>query len=172
MMPALGPSLTLVIDIGKSHAKLLITDAHGNLVEQHVKANTSVVSPLAYAALDLQGLAGWIISTLALSANTWYCAHAIATTHGAVMLGLGERGVAWAPLDYTFDPFTGDQDMPDMPCGLELAHAYALARDTFEDTLVPDLPAGLNAARQLYGMQHRHRQAWARTRSLVPYPQY
>lgn len=88
------------------------------------------------------------------------------------MVGLGEQGVAWAPLDYTFDPFTGDQDMPGMPCGLELAHAYAQLRDTFEHTLAPDLPAGLNAAHQLYWMQHRHRQAWARTRILVPYPQY
>ena len=172
MMRVPGQSLTLVIDIGKSHAKLLMADAQGIAVEQHVRDNASVMSPLAYPALDLQGLAAWIVCTLASSANTRLCTHAIATTHGAAMVALGDEGVAWAPLDYAFDPFSGSLEGTQLPSGQDLAHAYALERDAFEDTLAPDLPAGLNAARQLYWMQHRHRQVWSRTRSLLPYPQY
>jgi sugar (pentulose or hexulose) kinase len=34
------------------------------------------------------------------------------------------------------------------------------------------LPDGLNAARPLFWMQQRHPKAWARTRVLLPYPQY
>ncbi len=172
MMPSLGPTCTLVIDIGKSHAKLLIVDEQGELVEQHVRGNASVMSPLGYPALDLQGLAVWVVSTLACSFNTRRCAHAIASTHGAAVVALGDHGVAWQPLDYEFDPFAGRQEVPGLASRHGLSHAYALARDPFTDTLAPDLPAGLNVGRQLYWMQHSHPQAWARTRSLLPYPQY
>ncbi len=172
MMRKLGPTFTLVIDIGKSHAKLLIVDEQGGLVEQHVRSNVSVRSPLGYPALDLQALAAWIVSTLAASCNTRLCAHAIATTHGAAVVALGDQGIAWQPLDYEFDPFAGSQEGPGLLSGQALAQAYAQARDPFFDTLAPDLPAGLNVGRQLYWMQHSHRQAWARTRSLLPYPQY
>ena len=54
----------------------------------------------------------------------------------------------------------------------DLHQAYQAQRDSFQDTLAPDLPMGLNAARQLYWLQHTHPDAWARTRTLLPYPQY
>lgn len=170
-MPDCSPALTLVIDIGKSHAKLLMVDAEGAVVERHGRDNASVMSPLGYPALDLQGLGDWMMQCLRVSANTKHCGHVIASTHGAAFVALADDGVAWAPLDYEFDGF--------VPAGEgaggadnALALAYAQARDGFESTLSPDLPGGLNAARQLYWMQHRYPEAWARTRCLLPYPQY
>ena len=44
--------LTLVIDIGKSNAKLLLLDAGGAVVEQHSRPNASVPAALGYAAND------------------------------------------------------------------------------------------------------------------------
>lgn len=167
--------LTLVIDIGKTHARLLLVDPHGALVEQHRRANASASSPLGYPALDLQGLAAWIVATLAASDRSGQCAHVIASTHGAAVVALAGTGtVAWDPLDYEFDPFADADEAPapGLPAGQALARAYALTRDPFAQTLAPDLPAGLNMARQLYWMQHRHPQAWARTTDLLPYPQY
>ena len=155
--------LTLVIDIGKSHAKLLMVDTSGSVVEHHERDNVSVQSSLGYLALDVHGLEAWMAQTLRESTNTARCSHAIASTHGAAIVALDEEGLAWEPLDYEFD------------C---LAQYSLMARepedvaDDFADTLSPDLPAGLNAARQLLYMQYLQPGAWLRTRCLLPYPQY
>jgi sugar (pentulose or hexulose) kinase len=148
---------TLVIDIGKSHAKLLFVDATGQVLAQHGRANRSVPSPLGYPALDLDGLTDWVHGTLAASPHTARCGHAIASTHGAAIVALGDAGVAWAPLDYEFD-------------GVQNTDIRSL--DTFADTCSPELPAGLNAARQLAWLQDTHPATFARTRQLLPYAQY
>ena len=155
--------LTLVIDIGKSNAKLLLLDAGGAVVEQHSRPNASVPAALGYAALDVYGLAHWMQQTLRASPCTQRCGHVIASTHGAALVALGDDGLAWEPPDYE-NPELGLDGLP--------GQTFRGACDPFADTLSPDLPAGLNAARQLYWMQMCHAQAWRRTRTLLPYPQY
>ncbi len=156
----LGDDLTLVLDIGKSHAKLLMIDMQGEVVVREGRANRSVVSALGYPALDVAGLAQWITGTLQGRAETRRCTRAIASTHGAAFVALGEQGLAWEPIDYEFDGVSAFDE------------AYQARRDGFDATLAPDLPAGLNAARQLHWLQHAHPQAWARTWVLLPYAQY
>ena len=156
-------ALTLVIDIGKSHAKLLMVDAAGAVVERHGRDNASVVSPLGYPALDVHGLEAWMRQTLRASGHTAYCTQVMASTHGAAVVALSDDGLAWEPLDYEFAALTAHPDW---------AQSYALVCDGFQDTLSPDLPAGLNIGRQLFWMQNMHPQAWRRTRCLLPYPQY
>lgn len=162
-MVAVHDELTLVIDIGKSHAKLLMVDADGAVVERHGRDNASVPSPLGYPALDVRGLEAWMVQTLRDSPNAARCTHAIASTHGAALVALGDDGLAWEPLDYEYDALA--------PYSL-LAHAFDAATDGFAQTLSPDLPAGLNAARQLFYVQNLQPDAWRRTRCLVPYAQY
>jgi sugar (pentulose or hexulose) kinase len=154
--------LTLVIDIGKSHARLLMVDNSGQVQERFSRGNAPVMSPLGYPALDTEGLVRWITATLVASPATRRCARAIVSTHGAAFVGLGSTGLAWAPLDYEFD----------LGGPTALHAAYQRLRDRFAATLAPDLPLGLNAARQLHWFQHTHPQAWAATRALLPYPQY
>ena len=153
-------SLTLVIDIGKSHAKLLFIDDAGVVLERHGRDNRSVVSALGYPALDIAGLTAWMRATLAASALTRRCARVIPCTHGAAFVALGDGELAWEPVDYEFSGVD------------ETRAAYQHERDDFDATLSPDLPDGLNAARPLFWMQQRHPEAWARTRVLLPYPQY
>lgn len=160
---ATAGDLTLVIDIGKSHAKLLMVDAAGNVVERHGRDNASVVSALGYPALDVQGLEAWMAQTLSASERTRHCTRVITSTHGAALVALAENGLAWEPLDYEHDALV------DSPL---LAQAFVAASDGFEQTLSPALPAGLNAARQLFAVQNLYPQAWRRTRSVLPYPQY
>lgn len=159
----MNDELTLVIDIGKSHAKLLLVDAQGTVVERHGRANASVPSSLGYPALDVQGLEAWMAQTLRASLYTARCSRAIASTHGAALVALGDVGLAWAPVDYEFD------GLAQHPL---LAQAFDAATDGFTQTLSPDLPAGLNAARQLCYVQNLHPEAWQRTRCLLPYAQY
>jgi sugar (pentulose or hexulose) kinase len=98
--------------------------------------------------------------------------HVIASTHGAAFVALADGGsvaggLAWEPVDYEFE------GVATAPGGTaDIAAARVAAGDNFEVSLSPDLPAGLNAARQLFWMQHAHPQAWQRTRCLLPYPQY
>lgn len=160
---AVHDELTLVIDIGKSHAKLLMVDAGGTVVERHGRDNASVPSPLGYPALDVHGLEAWMAQTLHTSPNTARCGRAITSTHGAALVALADDGLAWAPLDYEYE------GLAQHPL---LAQAFDAGADGFSYTLSPDLPAGLNAARQLFYMQNLHPQAWRRTRCLLPYAQY
>lgn len=160
----MNEELTLVIDIGKSHAKLLMLNAVGEVVERHGRDNRSVPSALGYPALDVQGLEVWMTETLRASAHAGQCRRVVTSTHGAALVALAADGtLAWDPVDYEYDalgPHPG------------LAQAFVDSADAFDATLSPDLPAGLNAARQLFFIQHRHPQAWQRTRCLLPYPQY
>jgi len=155
--------LTLVIDIGKSNAKLLLLDDAGNVVERHSRANASVTSSLGYPALDVHGLQQWMQQTLRASPNALRCGHVIASTHGAAFVALGDEQLAWAPLDYEFE---------DVAQAGAAQSAFAAASGSFGETLSPELPAGLNAARQLHWMQATHPDAWRRTRTLLPYAQY
>ncbi len=160
---SLSDELTLVIDIGKSHAKLILVDATGTVVERHGRANAPVPSPLGYPALDVHGLEAWMAQTLSASSRTRHCTRVIASTHGAALVALTEDGLAWEPLDYEHEI------LADLPA---LAQTFAAACDRFDQTLSPDLPAGLNAARQLFAVQSLHPDAWRRTRNVLPYPQY
>lgn len=155
--------LTLVIDIGKSHAKLLMVDDAGVVVERHGRNNASVPSPLGYPALDVHGLEAWMAQTLSASIHTQHCTQVITSTHGAALVALGDEGLAWEPMDYEHDALAA------FP---QLAQAFTDASDPFDLSLSPALPAGLNAARQLFAVQHLYPQAWQGTRWVLPYPQY
>jgi len=155
--------LTLVIDIGKSNAKLVLLDDSGAVVERHSRPNASVPSALGYPALDVGGLQDWMQATLKASPHARRCGHVIASTHGAALVGLGDAGLAWDPLDYEFEA---------VACEGVLEAAFNAASGSFSETYSPDLPAGLNAARQLHWLQNHHAQAWRGTRTLMPYAQY
>ena len=139
--------LTLVIDVGKSHARVLMVDDSGAVVARYQRDNHCIASPLGYPALDVQGLEMWMRNTVKGSGLASRCGRAIATTHGAAFVALCGDELAWQPLDYEFD---------DLQSAHDFRAACARSGDAFASTLSPDLPAGLNAARQLFWLQHAH----------------
>src|SRR5690606_9690241 len=83
------------------------------------------------------------------------------TTHGATAALLDEDGdLALPVLDYEY---TG----PDV-----LRRDYDKVRPEFAETYTPRLPAGLNLGAQLYWQERSFPAEFARTRWILPYPQY
>jgi sugar (pentulose or hexulose) kinase len=162
---------TLVLDIGKSNAKLLLIDAQGAELWHAQCPNASVDwtppdSPAAdgYRALGVQRLGDWIDGALRALGPTLTAAQQparlITTTHGAAFCALGDDGLLLPPIDYEWDGY-GD-DTP----GFEASLA------NFGHHGTPPLPQGLNAGRQLAWLQRRHAARLQGLRHWLPYPQY
>lgn len=155
--------LTLVLDIGKSNAKLLLIDADGGVAARHVQTNRALrpsgTEP-AYGALDVAALQAWFLDTVpGLQAREEIRRISI-TTHGAAFCGIDDDGLVLPPVDYEWDGY-GD-----------LADRHAHAVDRYADTGCPILPLGLNAALQLHWLLERHPQACRRVRWWLPYAQF
>lgn len=159
---------TLVLDIGKSNAKLVLIDAAGEVVARRQQANASREdAELGCTVLGVERLADWLQRDIAElpAAERRRIDRLSITTHGAAFCALTGDGpdavLALPPLDYEWDGYG------------EAFHAQCRAEaDPFAHTGSPDLPLGLNAGRQLRWVQQHHPAQWARAAVWLPYPQY
>ena len=153
---------TLVLDIGKSHAKLLLFDAAGEVRMRCVQANAPTEAEEGYTALGTAALEAWLMRTLPdlPGRDRERIGRIGITTHGAAFCALGDEGLALPPIDYEWDGYGPWRER------------YAEQVDGFEITGSPFLPQGLNAGLQLWWLQQTQPQAWAQVRHWVPYPQY
>lgn len=160
-------ALTLVLDIGKSNAKLVLIDADGEVLARSVQANASVDGP-GYTALGVPALQAWLLDAIPQLPRRDEIGSISITTHGAAFCGLSGDdsvagsgdGLALPPIDYEWDGY-GD------------AHArFAAATDPFDHNGTPLLPLGLNAGLPLLWLQQDRPELWARARQWLPYPQY
>ena len=149
-----------VLDIGKTHVKLLVFDADGQPVEQRVRPNASVMSDLGYPALDTAGIEAWLYESLASLPQRGDLTHIVATTHGAAFAALAAGKLALPVIDYEFDGVSTVDD------------AYAREAGEFSETLSPLLPGGLNAGKALYWLQRQFPERFAHIDTILPYPQY
>src|SRR5262245_55669002 len=156
-----APEHILVIDIGKTNAKLGLVDT-GTMAEIEVltRANRVLAGP-PYPHADVEGLWAFILDGIrALHARHKVDA-LIATTHAATAALLDVAGgLALPVLDYEH---TG----PD-----SLAEQYNRVRPQFGETGSPRLPAGLNLGAQLFWQAERFPESFARIASIATYPQY
>jgi sugar (pentulose or hexulose) kinase len=151
----------LVIDIGKTNAKLALVDT-GRMreIDHIVRPNHPLPGP-PYPHADTEGLWRFILDGI----RSLHARHRIdaivATTHAATAALLDAEGALVLPiLDY-------EHPGPD-----ELAPAYDAARPPFAETGSPRLPQGLNLGAQLFWLFRRFPEAAARTAAILPYPQY
>lgn len=155
--------LTLVLDIGKSNAKLVLIDAAGRVNARHVQPNRSLrpngTEP-AYGALDVEALQAWFLDTVPRLQDRGAVRRISITTHGAAFCGVNDNGLVLPPVDYEWDGYG------------ELARHHALAVDDYANTGSPNLPLGLNASLQLHWLLKNHSQACRRVQWWLPYPQY
>ncbi|WP_077033938.1 hypothetical protein, partial [Pelomonas sp. KK5] len=153
--------LTLVIDIGKSNAKLALIDAAGEVLASTKTANVSVQDErYGYLALGTGRLADWLHDGVPALLAGRVPSRISVTTHGAAFCALGDDGLLLPPIDYEWDGYG------DTTAGFEASLA------NFAHHGSPRLPLGLNAGRQIDYVERRWPELLPRLRCWLPYPQY
>jgi sugar (pentulose or hexulose) kinase len=144
----------IVLDIGKTNAKLALIDAAGNVLAEQRRPN-AVRTDGPYAHLDTDGLWDWLLATCRAFAAQAHVSAIVPVTHGATAALVDDAGLVLPVLDY-------EAELP----GVDYA------APSFDETLSPRLPAGLNLGRQIAWLQARFPREFARTRHILMYPQY
>jgi sugar (pentulose or hexulose) kinase len=148
----------VVLDAGKTNAKLTLWDPAGRPLARRVRPNGNHQTD-GYRALDAPGIENWVIETLSEFARLGDIGAIIPVGHGAAAaLILGDRLFA-APMDYEQEIDTAERDH------------YVAQRDSFRETGSPLLPQGLNLGIQLHHLE-RLTGPWPDGLSILPWPQY
>jgi L-fuculokinase len=144
----------IVLDIGKTNAKLALVDAVGTVLAERRRPN-AVRTDGPYAHHDTDGLWDWMLAACREFAPLARVSAIVPVTHGATAALVDDAGLVLPVLDY-------EADLP----GLDYA------APPYAETLSPRLPAGLNLGRQLAWLQARFPDAFGRAHHVLMYPQY
>lgn len=144
----------IVLDIGKTNAKLALIDAAGTVLAERRRRN-AVRTDGPYVHHDTDGLWDWMLATCRGFARLAHVSAIVPVTHGATAALVDDAGLVLPVLDY-------EADLP----GLDYV------APPYEETLSPRLPAGLNLGRQLAWLQARFPDAFGRAHHILMYPQY
>ncbi|QCI98877.1 FGGY-family carbohydrate kinase [Agrobacterium larrymoorei] len=150
-----------VIDIGKTHAKLIVVDGASGEELASLRTANRVLSGPPYPHYDIDALWNFILEGLtAFSQAPGYQAISI-TTHGASAALIDAAGALALPvLDY-------EHAYP-----LDIQKNYAELRPAFRETYSPGLPIGLNLGAQLHYQKSAFHDAFAHVSAILTYPQY
>ena len=147
----------IVIDLGKTLAKVSLWSRSGEMLDRRVRPNQPVTVD-GKRRLDAQGIGEWILEALRA-----YCDHPIEAIvpvgHGAAVAPLVGNAMAFLPLDY-------EQPLPP-----DILQAYRTRRDPFATTGSPALPDGLNLGAQLYWLELLYPEEM-REAVFLPWAQY
>ena len=127
-----------VLDIGKTHAKVILFDAY-HLKELEVfQTENFILNNSLYPHFDIDSLKNFIISSLSIIAEKYLVDSIFTSTHGACVALMSKGELALPVVDYEFDG-------PD-----KLKSEYDRIRPSFNQTGSPRMSAGLNLGAQLY----------------------
>lgn len=149
---------TVVVDVGKTHAKVSLWDAEGRLIDRHSRANIPQTAS-GYKALDVSGIDRWLSESLTAFAQKGVVSHIVTVGHGAGAALLQRGNLFAAPMDYEDEAAAADRE------------EYDAQRDAFVATGSPALPCGLNLGMQL----HRYEKLFGPLPddiTIVPWAQY
>lgn len=146
-----------ILDVGKSNAKVTLV-AGGRVAEQRRQHNEPDPGP-PYLHLSNDRIWNWALGQLEALARHVHITDVVPVAHGASVAIVDESGLVLPMLDCQQDASDFDEEYE------------ALARD-FAETGSPRLPCGHNPGRQLFWLQRRFPDAFARARAIVGYAQY
>nr|WP_298894715.1 carbohydrate kinase [uncultured Altererythrobacter sp.] len=147
----------IVVDIGKTLAKVSLWSRDGEMVARETRPN-EVVEVDGIRRLDAKGIEEWLTSALSSFAND-PVEYIVPVAHGAGVAAINEHELAIAPLDY-------EQELP-----ADLREQYDAIRSPFVETGSPNLPAGLNFGAQLFWIEHLQPELIPKS-TLLPWAQY
>ncbi len=123
----------IVIDIGKTHAKITLWDQTGALIERRTRANAKLDG-----VLDAEGIEAWLEGVLREFAGIAPVGAIIPVAHGAAAALVADGKLICQPRDY------------EAPIPADVRAAYDKLRAPFAETGSPALPHGLNLGAQLF----------------------
>jgi sugar (pentulose or hexulose) kinase len=149
----------LVLDVGKTHAKLTLVGLDETLIAARGRANATRFAD-GRQVLDADGIEAWLLATAGELAALAEVAAIVPVAHGATAALMSRGALAVPVLDY-------EQAIPDT-----VVAAYDLERDPFDQTCSPRLPDGLNLGQQLFWQEQLYPDLWAKGATVLPWPQY
>ena len=150
---------TIVLDVGKTLAKLSLWTAGGKLIERRTRPNARVTAG-GYRALDALGIEKWMAGVLYEFARMAAVERIIPIAHGSAAAIVRDGALVCAPMDY------------EEPVPAAERRRYDLGRDAFAMTGSPPLPDGLNLGVQLHRQVQLHPNLLTRGTMILPWPQY
>jgi sugar (pentulose or hexulose) kinase len=147
-----------IVDVGKTRSKVSLWSEEGTLLQALDRGNLSVERD-GLAQLDVSGIAEWLTTALARMAGQAEIKAIVPVAHGAAAV-LVDADAAVCALDYEEPP------PPD------IVAAYDRERDTFNLTLSPRLPGGLNLGVQLFWLEQLFPELWPSRGRVLLWPQY
>jgi L-fuculokinase len=152
-----GMGAIAIMDIGKTNTKVTLV-ADGRVIEQRRRHSKSHPAP-PYLQLANDVIWDWALEQLADLARQVDITDIVPVAHGASVAAIDDAGLVLPMLDY-------ELDIPDFD-----AEYDRIARN-FAATGSPRLPCGHNTGRQLFWLQRKFPERFARTKAIVGYAQY
>jgi len=146
-----------ILDIGKTNTKVTLV-ADGRVIEQRRRHSESHPAP-PYLHLANDRIWDWALEQLADLARQFNITDIVPVAHGASVAVIDDAGLVLPMLDYELDISDFDTEYDRM------------ARD-FAATGSPRLPCGHNTGRQLFWLQRKFPEQFARAKAIVGYAQY
>lgn len=149
-----------VLDIGKTHAKVILFDAM-KLEELFVfQSNNTVLQDSLYPHFNVEFLKKFIIKSLKELAKKFSVDSIFTSTHGACMALMSKGDLALPVLDYEFQG-------PN-----QLNEEYNKLRPAFSQTGTPRMDAGLNLGAQLYWQNKFFSDDFSKVDQILFWPQF
>jgi sugar (pentulose or hexulose) kinase len=151
--------LTVVLDVGKTMAKLTLWTREGAMIARETRANDRVEAA-GYVALDAAGIETWMAETLCGFAKLGRIGAIVPVGHGAAAAIIRDGALAAPPVDY------------EEPIGEKERRRYDSARAPFAETGSPALPDGLNLGAQIHVLEERFPDLLGGGAQILLWPQY
>lgn len=151
--------LRVVLDAGKSLAKITLWDRGGRLIARETRRNSRVEAG-GYRVLDVAGIEEWMAVALGRFARHGRIEAIVPVGHGAAAAIIRDGALVLPPLDYEDEVSAADRA------------AYNLLRDGFAQTGSTSLPGGLNLGVQLFRLERENPGLFDGASLILPWPQY